>query len=52
MITIESFYKPGNGVNDPTKNAMASVTEVIVIEGPAWAIPCLILSLGPKWNGV
>ena len=33
---------------EPIKNAIQSVSEVIVIEGPEWAIPCLTRSLGLK----
>lgn len=37
---------------DPMKKAMPSVTDVIVIEGPACIIPFLILSEGGQSRGV
>ena len=40
----QKLDRAGMLVMEPTRKAMASVTEVIVIEGPAWAIPCFILS--------
>ena len=36
---------------DPMKNAMQSVRDVIVIEGPACCIPRLIRSEGGKSSG-
>ena len=36
---------------DPMKKAIQSVKDVIVIEGPAWSMPLMILYLGGKVNG-
>ena len=39
-------------VNDPVKKAIALVTEVIVIDGPAWVNPILNLSFAERCMGV
>ena len=55
MTIAENRHKlfiAGSVESAPTKKASAFVTEVIVIEGPAWMIPYRNLSFGDKCCGV
>ena len=51
---MHRLLKAGSVDNEPTPNARAFVTEVIVIEGPAWVKPYLkrLIALLPMWSGV
>ena len=42
---MQKLFKAGSDVKEPKKKARPSVTEVIVMLGPAWIRPCLNLSL-------
>ena len=55
MIIAENKHKllsTGSVESEPTKKASAFVTEVIVIDGPAWIIPSRNLSSADKCCGV
>ena len=49
---MHRLRKAGRVDNDPTPNARALVTEVIVIEGPAWVKPSLKRLIGDMCCGV
>ena len=42
----------GELARDPMKKESPSVTEVMVMEGPAWVSPILNLSFALRWSGV
>ena len=48
----QKLFKAANLLSDPVKKAIALVTEVIVIEGPACAIPIRKRSLAERCIGV
>ena len=48
----QKLPKAGEFAREPMKKERPSVTEVIVIEGPACVSPSRNLSLALKWSGV
>ena len=49
---MQKLCNPGIGVKEPRKKAIPSVTEVIVIDGPASVSPILNRSFADKCIGV
>ena len=49
---MQKLFRAGREDRDPRKNAIASVIDVTVIEGPACLKPALKRSLGFKLVGV
>ena len=48
---MQKLSRPGKFVKAPRKKASASVTDVIVMEGPACFKPILNLSSADRWSG-
>ena len=48
----QKLFKAASFVIEPVKNAIAFVTEVMVMDGPAWVIPILKRSFAERCIGV